>query len=58
MSLPLGMPLPPAEEYRRRAAAVRERAESLPSGAEREGRFKIADQWDRLAQFKEDQELD
>jgi hypothetical protein len=52
------MPLPPAKEYRRRAAAARQQAEGLPSGPEREGLFKIADQWECLAQYKEEEELD
>lgn len=52
------MPLPTAEDYRSRAAAVLERAEKLPVGAQRMGLLRIASQWARLAQFKEDQELD
>lgn len=52
------LPLPPAQEYRRRAVAVRERAGALPLGQERDGLLRIAAQWDRLAQYKDDQELD
>lgn len=52
------MPLPAAEEYRGRAQAARERAERQPTGPERATLFRIAAQWDRLAESKTEQECD
>ena len=47
-----------AEEYRRRAMAILEWAERLPIGIERTRLLKVASQWARLAQFKDNQVLD
>jgi hypothetical protein len=51
------MPLPSAEEYRRRATVVRERAGKLPAGSEQAGLLKMAFQWDRLGEYKAELEL-
>jgi hypothetical protein len=52
------MPLPSAEEYRQRASSVRVRAQKFEVGPEQTALLKLAAQWDRLAQYKDEQDLD
>ena len=52
------MPLPSIDEYRRRAALLRERAGRLSAGLEHTKLLKMAAQWERLAEDKAALELD
>jgi hypothetical protein len=47
-----------AEEYQRRAIAVRAAAEKTPVGVERDALLQLASRWDRLAEYKTEQARD
>jgi len=48
---------PSSKEYARNATEARRQAEYMNAGDERDGLLKLADHWERLARFAEQQEV-